>query len=305
MASTSIKSKESACRRFIRVVPALCLLLAAGCGRFSNPFADRVLARVGDHALYMQDVESIFTPGMPEADSLKLLDTYVDQWVKKQLKIQEAEKALAQNQAEIDRMVEDYRNSLLTFKVDQYYVDQRIDTLFTDAQITAYYQQNRADFILGKSIVKAIVVKVPVSYRQLAKLRELMQSAKGDDYQDFVDICLKNNFAFTELSEWNDFSSLLQLFPTEKEKNYDYLLKSGKVEEFRSGGYVYLVKVRDSRSVGDYSPQESVTDVIKRVIFNQRKQEIVRSYEDSLYRAGLQNKEIEINLGDRSAPGTE
>lgn len=273
------------------------ILLLGGCGRLSNPFANKnVLARVGDETLYIYDVESIFTPGMPAEDSVKLLETYVDQWVKKQLKIQEAEKVLASSQDEIDRMVSDYRGSLMTYKVDQYYVDNRIDTLFTDSQISAYYEQNKSDFVLGKAIVKARVVKVPKTYRQIPRLRELLQSAREEDYQDLIDISIKNSFELTDMSSWTDFATLLQLLPTNKEKNYDYLLKSGKGEEFEDKEYVYLVKVRDSRLPGDYSPRESVTEVIQRVIFNQRKQEIVRNYEDSLYRIAKENKKIMINL---------
>lgn len=280
--------------RGMTVVAALLMMFATACGRFPNPFADKqLLAKVGEESLYLHDIESIFTSGMPAEDSLKLLETYVDQWIKKELKIQEAQKALVKSQGEIDRMVEDYRNSLLTYKLDQFYVDQRIDTLFTPAQITSYYQQNKSDFVLGKPIVKAWVVKIPAKNPQLPKIKELMQSSREESYLDFVDLCLKNNFELTELSAWSDFVNLLQLFPTDKDKSYTHLLKSGKVEEFREGDHLYLVKVRDSRLTGDYAPEESVVEMIKRLIFNQRKQDIIRNYEDSLYQAArLQNKMV-------------
>jgi len=39
-----------------------------------------------------------------------------------------------------------------------------------------------------------------------------------------------------------------------------------------------------------------VQDLIRRVIFNQRKEEIVRAHEDSLYRHAMENKEIIVNV---------
>ena len=82
----------------------------------------------------------------------------------KQLKIKEAERMLEESQKDIDQMVQEYRNSLLTHKVDQFYVDKNIDTLFTDTQIADYYNQNKADFILDKTLVKARIVRIPRSY---------------------------------------------------------------------------------------------------------------------------------------------
>ena len=113
------------------------LVAMASCQRFPNPFFDsknKVLAEVGDSKLFAYDVSTIFTPGLSAEDSLKLLESYVDQWVKKQLKIEEAERMFEESQEDIDRLVQEYRNSLLTHKVDQFYVDKYIDTLFTADQ---------------------------------------------------------------------------------------------------------------------------------------------------------------------------
>ena len=50
------------------------------------------------------------------------------------------------------------------------------------------------------------------------------------------------------------------------------------------------------------SPQQeimlepSVSDVIRRVIFNQRKQDIIKAHEDSLYRQAVTEKKIVVNV---------
>lgn len=152
------------------------LLTAYSCKRFPNPFAEHntILAEVENKKLYLHDVSPIFTPNMTSEDSLKILRSYVDQWVKKQLKIKEAERMLEESQKDIDQMVQEYRNSLLTHKVDQFYVDKNIDTLFTDTQIADYYNQNKADFILDKTLVKARIVRIPRSYDKKKTIEELM-----------------------------------------------------------------------------------------------------------------------------------
>ena len=126
----------------------------SSCKRFPNPFTNqKVLAEVGGERLYLHELTPIFTPDMTAEDSIKVQKSYVDQWVKKQLKVQEAEEMFRSSQEDIDRLVEEYRNSLLTHKVDQYYVDKELDTLFTDKQIADYYLNHKSEFVLDKIIL--------------------------------------------------------------------------------------------------------------------------------------------------------
>ena len=273
----------------------LFIVVFASCKRFPNLFADKqLLAEVNGQSLYLYDIESIFTPGMSSEDSVKLLDSYVDQWVKKQLKVVEAEQIFKGSEDDIEKMVEEYRTSLLTYKVDQFYIDNHIDTVFTDEQIDDYYNQHKGDFVLDKAIVKARVVKVPDNYRQFAKLKELMNSSRSEDYQNVLDICTKNGFEMTEFNSWSDFSELQLMLPVDKDKKYDNMLTENKVFEFPVKDYIYLAKITDRRLSGDYQPKENVSDIIKRVIFNERKQELIRNYEDSLYKNAVADKKLKI-----------
>ena len=123
-----------------------------------------------------------------------------------------------------------------------------------------------------------------------------MLSSGNDAYQDFVDICTKNGFELIEVNNWTEFPVLLSLLPTKKNTDYGYLLNEGKIFEFKDQGYTYYVRVTDHRGVGDYAPVESVSDVIRRVIFNQRKQDIIKAHEDSLYRQAVTEKKIVVNV---------
>ena len=280
-----------------KITVAAGALLLAGCREMPRYFSgDETVARAGGRELRMRDVRRVIPQGLTGGDSAAYVKMYVDRWVRKQLKLQEAEILFSESAGDIDRMVEEYRNSLMTHKVDQYYVDKRMDTLFTDKQIADYYLEHKPDFILDKNLLKARVVKVPDSYRQIAKLKEVMLSSGNDAYQDFVDICTKNGFELIEVNNWTEFPVLLSLLPTKKNTDYGYLLNEGKIFEFKDQGYTYYVRVTDHRGVGDYAPVESVSDVIRRVIFNQRKQDIIKAHEDSLYRQAVTEKKIVVNV---------
>lgn len=274
----------------------MCVLLL-GCKQFPNPFAsETVLARVGDKELLMADVEKIFTADLTPQDSVKLLENYVDMWVKKQIKNMEATKRFSDSEADIEQMVEDYRSSLLNYKLDQYYVDTQLDTMFTNQEIEEYYNAHREEFVLDRAIVRGRIVKLPESYRQKIKLRDLMNSRGSEQQQDVVDICQKNGFELLDFTSWTDLAEFLSHVPASKERSYEQILARSEVQEFADSDNKYFVTISQSRNVGDQMPLERVRDVIRRIIFNQRKMEIIRNYEDSIYNAAMGTKEVEINL---------
>lgn len=277
------------------LVIVLCLACAAGCRRL-NPFAEQQLvAQVGDERLYVSDVANIFTVPMASEDSLRMLEQYVDAWVMRQLKMQQADRIFPDSEPEIERKVEDFRASLLTFKLDQYHVDAKIDTAVTDDEVTEYYNSHRGDFILDRTLVKGVIVKLPANHPRMRQVRGLM-TAEGEGYQDFLDLSRKNNFTVNEIADWMDFSEFLRMLPTNNLHDYDDMLTAGGVQEMRDGNDLYLVSIRSVIMRGDTTPVEMVREDIRRVIINQRRQEIIRAYQEELRRTALEEKELKINL---------
>lgn len=130
-------------------------MLLAGCREMPRYFSgDETVARAGGRELRMRDVRRVIPQGLTGGDSAAYVKMYVDRWVRKQLKLQEAEILFSESAGDIDRMVEEYRQALLIRKLDQHYVDRSVDTVFTDDEIAAYYNAHKADFRLDRPIVK-------------------------------------------------------------------------------------------------------------------------------------------------------
>ncbi len=279
------------------VVVLLVLVYGAGCRRFINPLTgDKMLARAGDEVLSVSEVKGIFTPGMTPEDSLKLLEKYVDMWVKRQLKIQQAEKLFPESMPDVERMVQEYRGSLLGVKLDNYYTEGKVDTAFSSKEIFDYYTDNRADFLLDRSIVRARLVKVPDDYRQRTKVKEMLRWETEERKQDFVDFCQKNGFEMREMAVWTDFSDLLAVLPASRNKSDEQVLRADGVQEYRDGDTWTYLLVTDRRVAGDALPLERAQEAIKRMLANRRRTELIRAYEDSIYMEAQKNKTIVINV---------
>lgn len=266
-------------------IAVMALVFAAGCQELPNYFAgDNALARVGRTELYLRDVAGAVPAGMSGEDSAAFAELYIDRWIKKQLKLREAEQLFSDSADDIDRQVEEYRQSLLIRKLDQFYVDRSIDTVFTDDQIAAYYKAHQADFRLDRTIVKGQIVRFGEGYRQSKKLLELMASPSPERQQDFRDMCTKNDFQLTDFTGWwVDFQEFLSYLPTLRSQNYDEALDSRGVQQMRDNQARYYYRIDAVLRAGDPIPLELVRGNIRRILFNKRQSELIRSHEVELY----------------------
>lgn len=207
-------------------------------------------------------------------------------------------------------MVEEYRQALLIRKLDQHYVDRSIDTTFTENEIAAYYNAHKADFRLDRTLVKGRIVQFGEGYRQARKLRELMGTKSEARQQDFRDICAKNDFTVSDFSDqWVDFPEFLSYLPTLRSQNYDPVLASTAVQEMRDSHSHYYFQIDAVRREGEPIPLERLRGTIRRILFNQRQSEIIRSHEEELYNRACEGGSIKIfeneNINDKEKNNVE
>lgn len=281
-------------RPYILMFSVLAAMASCKDFSFSSYVKGNSIASVGDTELYMDDVKSIFTPGMSTEDSITRLTAYVDLWAKNQLKIQMAEERFSDNESDIEKMVNDYRNSLLIHKFEEDFVANNMDTTITSAEISTYYQGNKGEFILSSPLVKGIMVQVPVGFRQEARIRELARSGKEEMVNELVDIAVKNDLEYHEFQTWTPYLTAVSSMPLLTAKDYQQLQAEGGFVEATGNGFRYFMNVSSILKEGDYTPMDMVTGTIRIMIINKRKQDTIKTMEDSIYNDAVSRKLITI-----------
>ena len=107
------------------------------------------MAKVEGATLDEAELRRALPQGLSGDDSAAFAELYVRRWIANRLKLAEAEELFSESAADIEAKVEAYRQSLLIRKLDHYYVDERVDTTFTEADITAYYNAHKAEAVQG------------------------------------------------------------------------------------------------------------------------------------------------------------
>lgn len=282
-----------------KIFAVLPLLVAVSCRQSSQLFSDDdVLARVDRKTLRISEVQRMMPKGLSGADSIGYVDAYIDKWMVKQLKLQQAELMFSSSAADIDRMVDEYRQSLLIRKIEQYYLDTEMRSEVTDEEIEAYYNSHHNDFLLTKPVVKGSIVAIGDGYSRREQLLRLMNSSRSEDRRDFEALCRKNNFPLTEFDEWVDFSEFLSYIPVVRSLKYDDMLSRRNIQQIHHNRTYYCFRITDVLRAGDRTPLFMVRDNIRRIIINQRQGEVIRDYERNLLDEAVENGRAKVMHGE-------
>lgn len=287
-------------QKFIQIVTLTLALSVTACRNLPALLEDSVeldvVATVDNKTLLSSDIKRDMPKELSGVDSVTFAKMYIENWVLNQLKMRRAEEVLSSHQADIERLVEGYRQSLIMRQLDQYYIDNTIDLEVTDKQLSAYYRANSASFKLDHDKVRGVVVKAPKNFRNISTLTTALKGvAKRGDTEEVRALCEKHNLQFSDLmAQWVTYSDFLSNLPTERSSSYAALLgKSGVQQMSSDSANFYFVIVEVARK-GEVAPLECVKEDIKRRLYAERRSDIVGKYEAELKRDAIVSGRVSI-----------
>jgi hypothetical protein len=270
---------------------AVVLLLTSCVNRGSKE--QKPLAVVYEKFLYKSDITDIFPRGMSKGDSIKILNAYVDQWIRHNLMLRLSEENLKDDQKNVSKQLEDYRSSLLIFKYEQEYILQRLDTAISSEEIQSFYSSNISNFTLGETLVKALYIKVRKDTPYSEKIKELYRSNREDDIKTLDNLAYQVAEKYDYFGDkWLPFNTLQRQFPYSLENSDDYLRDRRNIE-MEDGNYSYLINIRSVMFKGQISPLDYEQTNIKSVILNKRKQKLINDLENRVYNDALNHKKFQ------------
>ncbi len=261
----------------------------------STADVDEVVAKVDDKSLTRSELRRDIPQGLAGADSVTFSRMYIDNWVLRQLKMQRAEEVLSSYEADIERLVEGYRQSLVMRQIDQYYIDHAIDPEIGERDIVAHYRANGARYKLDRHMVRGVVVKAPRSFRNTATLSTALRNVVKRGADEVAALSEKHSLLLSDMSgEWVSYSDFLSHLPTVRTRNYDDLLSKSGVQQMNSNEANFYFIITDVARRGDVAPIECVEEDIRRVLYAERCAAIVSRYEGEMLREAVTAGRIEV-----------
>lgn len=241
-----------------------------------------VVAKVGQHKLYLTDLEAFIPNGTAPEDSARLADQYIRSWAADQLYLDMASEQLSKEEKDVSKELEAYKNSLLHYRYEQRYVNERLDTTVSRTDIEEYYDAHNDLFILDIPILKARFLDIMEDSPNYETIRRRMSSNKYEDIAEADSLAYSSALRYVDWSDrWIDAVTLAREFGTD----YGTMLSrlSGSYIEMREErGDVKVAYVLEIRRAGTLAPLEYCEDRIRNIIISNRKHELLTTLEQDL-----------------------
>jgi hypothetical protein len=279
-----------------RILFVLLIIIISGACRNSNKVNKRIpVARAGDAILYLDQIPQIVQPGTSPTDSSIIIQNYINRWAKKELLYQKAEDNLTpQYRDEINNQLAEARSNLVIYHYQRQMMQERMDTVITDAELESYYSSNQSSFMLSSNIVKALFIKIPVETPGSARIRTLARSQEQADLQELETLCFQFAEKFDDFNErWVPLDRISVELPQEI-NNPENFLRRTTFYETADSDYIYFLTLRDYKLRSSLAPMEYVADDIKRMIWNLRRIEFIQTLENGIYNDALKENKFTI-----------
>lgn len=274
----------------ILIISTVFSLMLFACGGGNK--GDKPVANVGKYYLDETTLRLLVPKGLKGADSITLAKGYIDRWIKDHLVIEKAEDDGVGN-VEIDRMVEEYRKSLLLSAYQEKYLKENLDTIVKNKEIEQYYKANKQNFQLKSNIVQVQYVKLGKKAPTIDKVKLWCQSNRPADRKLLAKYCADyaENY-FLDDNTWLLFDDLLKEIPLKNIGEEGF--KNQRFVEMEDSAFVYFVNIKAFQTKETASPIEYVNGPIRDIILIKRKAKLLKQMENNLYKEALSNDGFEI-----------
>ena len=284
-------------KRLLNIIAAIIIVLPSlpSCRAISSFLkGGDVVAEVGSEKLYRSDLNAVIPKGISQEDSTYLARQYINTWATELVYLGIAEQQLSKTEKDVSKELEDYRKSLLKYRYEQLYVNERLDTAVSDIMVEEYYNAHQDKFVLSRPLVKARFLSIADDSPAKEQIRKRMSSNEVEDLVEADSLAYSSAYKFTTWSDsWIDVTVLAREFPMDYETMFSQMKKQW-VETVDTLGVARLAFIKDVMKKGEIAPVEYSAPAIKDIIISARKQTLISSLEQDLLNDARENVKFVI-----------
>lgn len=270
------------------------MFIVFGCRDYYMKTERITIAECYGKKLYAEDLEGVVPAGMSKIDSLDRVNAFVDSWIRRQLLIHQAENNLPANEQNFTKQLEDYRNSLIIYAYESQLIGKYLDTIVSDEEIAAYYENHKQNFQLRYTMVKVAYVAVDSDNKHLKDFKKLMSN------RDTLMLPQLNALAehtaatsYFDVDTWVRLDELLERVPLEI-YNTESFLKKNRFVSFEKDNLTYMIRFEDYLMEESVSPLEIEQANIKNILLLKRQKELLSKMNEDLYKKAEEENVFEI-----------
>lgn len=281
-------------------IPALCCALATAllcaCNHSGTSSGEKtesvLLAKVFDYKLYFDDIRDLIQGYANAEDSIQQVRSLTEHWVRDRLILVEAEKNFPK-EANMNKLLEDYRQSLLRHFFEQRTIEERLDTVITENDLLRYYEANKEQHRLESGILRAYYFKFRKPISRNDKILSWWKTFPKFHYDEVLDYAAKHaKTNWNDSTQWHEMHMIIQLFPEGTLSSQSMRSNRSIVKE--DGNYIHMLYPLEVNHEGDIAPLTRVKPQAARYIIHQRELELLERIKKEIYDRDIQNPQVKI-----------
>lgn len=270
-------------------------LVISSCNFNSKAPESKVVARVGNEYLYLEDIVDLVPEGASSEDSISIVKSYIERWATRQLIIDAAIRNLSpEKQKEYDKLIQQYKLDLYTKGYLEEVVKQSLDTVVSSGELKQYYELNKENFRLSGALVRLRYIQLPEDHPKFELIKRRFDEPKKNDKAFWDTYQLQFKSSALNDSVWVELNQIYRKLPFVTPENRDQYIVSGKSLQYKDSTDVYLVRVLKVTDRNEIAPFEFIKPTLTEIILNQRKLELIKKFELEIKNDALKNKSYEV-----------
>ncbi|WGK64947.1 peptidyl-prolyl cis-trans isomerase [Croceiramulus getboli] len=253
------------------------------------------VARVNDSYLYKEDIANLVPPGTSARDSTLVVNGFITRWATQQLLMDGARRNLTQEQQDqFNSMVRQYRDELYTKAYKDAVVAQTLDSIVSDQEIAAYYEEHLSNFRTNEPLLKLRFIQTAPNREDLDEIVQRFKRWDAEDKRVLDSISFNFRAKSLNDSAWVRQNRVVASINAIAPEEADRLLKKTNFLQLRDSLGVYLIAVEETLGQNEQAPLTYVAPTIKEIILNKRKLQLISQLETDITRDAIKKNEFEI-----------
>lgn len=280
-------------RKYFPIILFIAALLL-GCNK-KTPDSSRILvAEVNGNFLYLDNIEQIIPPNTLPVDSADLAEKYIQKWVTDILMYEKAVQNIS-DASEIDRLVNEYRKTLIIHQYQQKIVNhsRRVQKP-TEEEILQFYEYYGKQIFLKENIIKGLLLIVPVDAPDIKKVSKWVKKADQESIENIEKYSLKNAVSYDYFRDrWVPFAEVAKKTNFQS-VNPSLFISTNNIVEASDSVHYYFLRIDDYAITGSAEPYDFAKSKIENILTKKKQAEAISILENEIYQNALSRKKLKL-----------
>jgi len=252
-----------------------------------------VLAQVFQYKLTFDDIHDLIQGYATAEDSIQQVRSLAEHWVRDRLLLVEAEKNFPK-EVNMNKLLEDYRQSLVMHFFEQQVIEERLDTVITEIDLQRYYEANKEQHRLESGLLRGFYFKIKKPLSRNDRILQWWKTFPAEHYDEILSYTGKHaRTNWADSSEWHEMNMVVQLFPEGTLSPAGIRSNRSVVREDHE--YIYLLYPTEVYYERDIAPLSRIRTQAAKYIIHQRELELLERIKKEIYDRDIQLDQVKIN----------